>query len=139
MMQSPTSTRAPEYVLDASAVMALLNRERGWEVVDSVLGRCVISTVNWAEIMSLLMTGRGRVDVVEGRDVLIRRGLVTTDFTRPESEISGILAPATRPYNISLADRACLSLGLALDLPVLTADREWLRFDAGVEVRLVRG
>ncbi len=34
---------------------------------------------------------------------------------------------------LGLADRACIALGLTRGLPVLTSDREWLRFKIGVK------
>ena len=35
------------------------------------------------------------------------------------------LAEATARFGRGLGDRTCLALGLALKLPVVTADREW--------------
>jgi PIN domain nuclease of toxin-antitoxin system len=51
---------------------------------------------------------------------------------------AGLLASKTRRRNISLADRACLSLAMELGMPVLTGDRAWRDLDLGVEVRLFR-
>lgn len=48
------------------------------------------------------------------------------------------LRPVTRAAGLSLADRACLALAHALELPAHTADGAWRDVDAGVEVRLIR-
>lgn len=39
---------------------------------------------------------------------------------------------------LSFGDRACLALGKALGLSVLTADRKWHDLDIGVDIRLIR-
>lgn len=45
----------------------------------------------------------------------------------------------TRPYGLSLADRACLALGLERKSAVLTADRAWSGLGLDVDIRLLRG
>jgi PIN domain nuclease of toxin-antitoxin system len=40
-----------KYVLDASAVLALLNRETGQDRVEAVLGDSIISAVNFCEFL----------------------------------------------------------------------------------------
>ena len=44
----------------------------------------------------------------------------------------GLLAPLTKPFGLSLADRACLVLARRLGLPVVTADRAWAKLDLGI-------
>jgi PIN domain nuclease of toxin-antitoxin system len=39
---------------------------------------------------------------------------------------------------LSLADRACLSQGLRLNLPVLTCDRAWAGLALPLEIQLLR-
>jgi ribonuclease VapC len=48
------------------------------------------------------------------------------------------LRPLTKTYGLSLGDRACLSLAIRLQIPVLTADRIWGNIDLGVTVRFLR-
>ena len=43
-----------EVVLDASAVIALINKEPGADVVDAVLDEAVISAVNLSEVIAVL-------------------------------------------------------------------------------------
>ena len=52
----------------------------------------------------------------------------------------GALIAVTQPKGLSHGDRACLSLGRKLGLPVVTADRVWAEIadDVGAEVILIR-
>ena len=43
------------YVLDTSALLALLNREKGWELVEELLPQSVVSAVNLAEVVTRLV------------------------------------------------------------------------------------
>ncbi len=48
------------------------------------------------------------------------------------------LRPMTQHLGLSLADRACLALGIELRLPVFTADRAWLAVKNAGEIRRIR-
>jgi PIN domain nuclease of toxin-antitoxin system len=39
---------------------------------------------------------------------------------------------------LSLADRACLALAIALNAPVYTADRKWKNLNVGISIRMIR-
>jgi ribonuclease VapC len=64
-------------------------------------------------------------------------GLEIAPFTVDDAEQAAGLGPPTR-HVLSLGDRACLALAHRLDLPVLTADRSWLRLGLGVDVEPIR-
>lgn len=49
-----------------------------------------------------------------------------------------LLRPLTKARGLSLADRACLALARRLNVPVVTADREWADLNLGVIVQLIR-
>lgn len=125
-----------EVVLDASALLALLNREPGYEEIARVITRAAISAVNLSEVAAKLaesgMPGEAIQAALEGL------ALETHDFGREVAFQAGLLRPLTRSRGLSLGDRACLALGLQLDLPVITTDRAWEGLNLGVEVRLVR-
>jgi ribonuclease VapC len=52
--------------------------------------------------------------------------------------LTGMLIQQTKHLGLSLGDRACLALGIAKNLPVLTADKIWTELRLPVEVRLIR-
>jgi ribonuclease VapC len=59
--------------------------------------------------------------------------------TPEEAEIAGRLWQQTRQqYGLSLGDRACLSLGLKLNVPVLTADQIGVSLNLPITVHVVR-
>ncbi|AFY31397.1 PIN domain-containing protein [Calothrix sp. PCC 7507] len=123
-------------VLDASAVLAYLQDEPGSEVVEVVLAESVISSVNWAEVVQKAIAAGVVVDGMG--DDLEALGLETYPFTRDDAEVTGRIWQQTRQYGLSLGDRACLSLGLRLNIPVLTTDRVWRNLDLALDVRVIR-
>ena len=124
-------------VIDASAALALVHREPGYEAVQAELPRRVtISSVNLAEVHSTLLLQGVAADEILAR--LKAVGLEVEPFDESDSAVVGRLRPMTKPLGLSLADRACLALGLRLGRPVLTADRALARADIGVAVRMIR-
>lgn len=123
-------------VLDASAVLALLHREQGADVVEANLASSMISTVNVAEVCTRL-TDRGMTDS-DIRDVVAALGMTVVQFDEELAYASAALRSRTRIRGLSLGDRACLALAEHLALPALTADRIWADVNVGVDVRLIR-
>jgi ribonuclease VapC len=123
-------------VLDASALLALLNREPGHEEVTRAIPRASISTVNLSEVAAKLAESRMPEDMV--REALEGLALDIQDFGLELAFQAGMLRPSTRVRGLSLGDRACLALGQRLNIPVLTTDRAWQVLDLDVEVKLLR-
>ena len=110
--------------------------ELGADAVLSVIHEAAVSTVNLAETVSRLSeTGARRVEIAHQ---FSRYTLDVVPFDEAQAWTAGLLRPLTRSRGLSFADRACLALALALDLPVLTGDRAWEGLDVGVDVRLFR-
>lgn len=121
-------------VLDASAVLALLQREPGAEQVDLV--GSVMNSVNFAEVVQKSVE-RGRpVDTLLQELTLL--GLILRPFSLEEAQLAGELIAVTRPYGLSLADRACLATAKHLGCVAVTADRNWAVPEHGVKVRNIR-
>lgn len=123
-------------VLDASVVLAYLQRETGFERVGSALASgAVISAVNLAEVYAKVVDRGFAAEEVGTR--LHALGLQVIAFDEEHACESAVLYPKARALGLSLGDRACLSLGQRLGLPVLTADHAWKRL-AGAKVELLR-
>ena len=136
MNQPDAQGSLPAYVLDAAALLALLNRESCTDMVRPLVERSVISSVNWAEVLQKA-TALGMA-VGEVRDTLESEGLGVLTFTAEDAELTAQIWYSSRRSGLSLGDRACLSLAQRLSLPALTADRGWAAFDLDVEIRLIR-
>jgi PIN domain nuclease of toxin-antitoxin system len=124
-------------VLDASALLAVLNREPGADKLTSrLLSNATSSTVNLAEVQSKLVSrGISSNDAWEATLSPIREAAA---FTAEHARIAGNLIAQTRALGLSLGDRACLALGLALRAPVYTADRSWKNLKLAVRIHVVR-
>lgn len=123
-------------VLDASAAIALLHRERGAEYVEDRLLGAVISAVNYSEVIKKAVERGG--NVAEARAELDYLQLAVIPFDTALACHTAGLWPGVRQFGLSFADRCCLALGASLGRPVLTADREWLKLDLGVVIELIR-
>jgi ribonuclease VapC len=126
-----------KYLLDASAVLAVLNAETGADIVLSALtAGGSISAVNFSEVVSKLADKD--LTEVETNIVLGSLELEVLDFTRAHAYVAGRIRPQTKTAGLSIADRACLAVAKSLNLPVMTGDHNWSRVDVGVKVELFR-
>lgn len=127
----------PRKLLDASALLAYLQREPGFEAVREALREgAATSAVNLAEVAGKLKARGKDPERIVRR--LLAMGLEVLPFTLEEALEAGALDPLTRPLGLSLGDRACLAAGRVRGLPVLTTDRTWAGLDLGVPVEVVR-
>jgi PIN domain nuclease of toxin-antitoxin system len=123
-------------VLDASAVLAFLHRETGWEKVRDALDGARISTVNWAEVaQKTLEKDRSPADVLAELRTL---GIVLEPLTESQANQAARLRALTKHKGLSLGDRACLGLALDRSAPCMTADKAWSGLALGVEIILLR-
>lgn len=96
----------------------------------------LVTTVNACEVLERLLAA-GNAPTAS-RELLDAVELEVVPFDLTLAEIAASMKAITRRAGLSLGDRACLALGRHLSLPVMTADRDWLKVDVGVEVRLIR-
>ena len=123
-------------VLDASAILVLLNREPGSSKVETLLPGAFASSVNLAEVAGKL-TESG-MSALEIRSAIGALGLTIVDFDANMAYETGGLRSLTRNSGLSLGDRACLATGKALGKVVVTADRGWANLSVGIKIRCVR-
>lgn len=131
---------SPRFVLDASAVLALLHDEPGGERVLPMLDGAAMSTVNWSEVLQryeaegLALDGR--------REQIESLGVELRPFDARQAELAAELYSATRGTGLGIADRACLALAIDLEAEAVTADRSWGGLEApalsAVSVNVIR-
>ena len=123
-------------VLDASALLALLQSEPGGDEVEKLLETAAICSVNWSEVAQKALDWQAEIEGL--RQELEALGLEILPLTAPLAETTARLRPSTRQAGLSLGDRACLALAAVLGLPAVTADRIWPDLGLPIEIRVVR-
>jgi ribonuclease VapC len=124
-------------VLDASAVMAVLNSETGADkLTPQLLSMAMTSTINLAEVHGkLIQRGFSPDDAWTAANGTIHEAVA---FTAEHAKTAGDLVIQTRALGLSLGDRACLALAIALQATVYTADRSWKNLNVGVRIHVIR-
>jgi ribonuclease VapC len=124
-------------VLDASALLAAINREDGHhKLTAEILSSAVCSAVNLAEVQGKLVSAGLTPDdafelaLAPVRDVI--------EFTASQAMIMGSIIAQTKAIGLSLGDRACLALGIALGAPVYTADKAWKNLKLPIRIHVIR-
>ncbi len=126
------------FVLDASAVLAVVLVEDGAEMVFNHMAGGHLSAVNMSEtIAKLIEYGLSTKQAVRQIE---RLELDIHAFDPEQAETTACLRQPTKRFGLSLGDRACLALGKRLGLPILTSDqRMWeSKENIGLDVRMIR-
>ena len=127
-------TSAQGAVLDASAVLALLQEEPGADEVESLLDSALMSSVNLSEVIQKAEQHGVNTEGLEYD--LEALGIEFRDFdvgtARPAAELW------SKGSGLSLGDRACLALAASERFPAVTTDGRWANLKLSVDVRVVR-
>jgi PIN domain nuclease of toxin-antitoxin system len=126
-------------VLDASALLALIQNEAGAEVVTlSIMqNKAIISAINWSEVIAKLAEAGMAQAAIAAFQAELPIDIVPFDEVMALD--AGLLRPVTRHLGLSLGDRACLATAKVLgNLCVLTADNVWDSLKLDLEVRQIR-
>lgn len=111
------------FVLDSSAVLAVLNQEKGSETAQTFFAEGMISAVNLAEILTkLIERGHSDATAMEAFELL---QLPLIDFDVSLARKAAELRPVTSHLGLSLGDRSCLALAILQGATAVTADKAW--------------
>ena len=124
------------YVIDASAILAVLLDEEGAARVLEVMEQCAVSAVNLSEVVAKL-SERGADDttIASATAFFAERA---ESFDVSQAMDAGLLRMATRIAGLSLGDRACLAMAQAKGATALTADQAWMTLDLDVRIEAIR-
>jgi len=123
-------------VLDASAVLALLFGEAGADRVEAHLPNVCISAVNYSECLAKMIDKGMTIE-----NALIRLNKLSLHIVAFDEQIALVAASirsATRSYDISFADRACLATAIAHQSLAVTTDRDCALANLDVAIDFIR-
>lgn len=125
-------------VLDASAILAIMFREQGTEIVEQYLdsSETLVSSINVSEVFAKQL--ELNIPIEQTIVFLGLLGIEIVDFNKESAIQAATLRKLTREWGLSLGDRACLALGQQFSCPVITADRAWGNMGLGIEVIVIR-
>jgi ribonuclease VapC len=124
-------------LFDSSALLTLIQQEKGYEELEEVVATVLISSVNLSEVISVLL----RTGVPKDKVNMVIESSVTDviPFMKNEAILSGLLIDQTKAFGLSLGDRACIATAILYNLKVYTTDQAWkkLKLD-GLDLVLIR-
>ncbi len=132
-----------EYILDASALLALMLDEPGAETVLPLLDKAYIHGVNLAEVLGMLIREGVPPEEAAAAAQELQLG-IEESFGLPEAAAVGELLGRTRHLGLSLGDCVCLAIGTRRGSTCVTAEQRWqamqgARLGAGtIAVLLIR-
>ncbi len=110
-------------VLDSSAILAVIFQEKGAEIVEPLLDKSKISSVNVAEVLTKLAE-KNLLSQPTLEDFQ-KLGLEIIEFDFEQAAKVAELRPLTKHLGLSLGDRCCLALAILHDTTAVTADKDW--------------
>jgi len=126
-----------EYILDSTALIALVGSESGSQRIADLLENSAVSAVNLAETANkLLEKGFSQAEV---RESLAKLELKVEDWSEAMAYRSAEFTQYNKSHGLSLGDRACLTLAKHLHATAVTSDRTWSRKPSlGVPIMIFR-
>jgi PIN domain nuclease of toxin-antitoxin system len=118
-------------------MICLVRREPGWERVAAFGNTCDLSAVNLVEVAYRLSRHGFPLDEVESVVRPQIGSIVPLDADL--ALLTSSVHQSTRDRGLSLADCACLALGMARRAVVVTADRKWSDLALEIDIVQIRG
>jgi len=124
-------------IFDASALLALLQEEKGCEHIEKHLSHAIMSSVNFSEVISVLINaGITEKDALTHITALVKEII---PFDSEQAYQAARLRAGTKKYGLSLGDRACIALGQLYKVTILTADKIWSNLSLqDVKIEVIR-
>jgi len=101
-----------------------------------IVQRALLSTVNLAEVHERMLDRGGQAE--ETWSWIEGLGCEVCPLNEQQARTTAELRSITRPYGLSLGDRACLALAIDRKATVYTTDRVWKNLALDIEVQVIR-
>ncbi len=96
-----------------------------------------MSSINVSEAAAILLDSKMTFE--ESQACLLPFISTIMPFDEEFAFLTAKLRSQTKAKGLSLGDRACIALGIHLQLPIYTADRRWKELSIeGADIRLIR-
>lgn len=138
------SSQPRKVVVDASALVAYVQRETGYQAVARALPVCVVPVPNAAEAVARCLERGYKGTAADLLDDLQELGVVLEPVLPGDAARAAELIATTRKqrlaggYGISLGDSLCIAVAERLNLPLLGGDKLWDKVTMSVQHRLFR-
>ena len=126
-------------IFDSSAVLAVLNHERGAAGLELLLDTqpCALPRTCASEVVARLM--RDGMDVLTARGYVNELELIDLPFDVETCDLTAQLELRTRDTGTSFIDRSCIATGIVHESLIVSTDRAWAGLDIPeADIRLVR-
>lgn len=124
------------FILDASAILAVLLDEDGAQFVVDCLEAAEVSIINVCEVLTKTVEEGGDPERVQA--ILNDWGVRVRAFGEGHAIANARLRSATKHLGLGFGDRAVIVQGGVSMRPVLTADRKWSELDLDIEIVQIR-
>jgi ribonuclease VapC len=104
-------------ILDASALLALLKDAPGADIIEPLLGRITMSSINVSEVAESLLNSE--MTLQECQEAILPFISTIVPFDEEQAFLAAELKKQTNDYNLSPEDRACLALGQKIEASYL--------------------
>lgn len=132
----PASARMTRYILDTSAIMAILLGEPGQDLAAQRGIESSVSSVNLAEILAKCV--EKEVPTAVAREYMGGSGIRIVAFDAEMALEAGELFKSAKKGVLSLGDRACIATAMVTGGTAITADRVWTTLDLPCPIELIR-
>jgi ribonuclease VapC len=127
---------SPEYVLDSTALVAVINGEPGAEAIAPLMPFAVISAVNFAEAVYWLRKGgMPAKSITETLTPLLTSKPVP--FDENLAYVSSSICERAEGRELSFGDCACLALAVSRKATVVTTETDWEQLGLKLKVMVI--
>lgn len=124
-----------KYILDSTAVLSVILKEKGSDFVEQHLDSLSISAVSFSEVLTKL--ARQGVSPEEARESIGRIVSSIIPFDADAAVSAEGMAIYTDRLGLSLGDRACIAAARQSGYEIITADSLWPKLKLPVKIRVI--